>query len=815
MWRNYIRVTLRSLSKNRFFNLINIAGLALGLASAILIMLFIYNELRYDRFNTQAKQIYRLYVDGKMANEEFRGAWNSPIYGPTFYEEIPEVINYCRIDFADHLLMWSRPDEKHLENHVQYADSTLFQVFSLKLLQGDPITVLKEPRSIILSESKANLYFPGENPLGKSVCINSDTALYMVTGVVEDAPKNSHFYYDFIISYCTLDASRSTFWLSNFMYTYLLVDEHATQAGLEKSINNVLIEHIRPLLQQFIGISLEEWTESGGKYGIFTQPLLKIHFDTTVDIPNDMGFRPIRSKQSLVIFGIIAILILIIASINFMNLSTARSLSRSREVSLRKVLGSGKGLLIRQFLTESTILALISLLIAVILVLLVLPAFNRILGLDIDPRDMLKWFMFPALLVLAILVGLLSGSYPAVILASFKPVEALKGNRSSNNGSGFMRNILVVVQFSISIIIVVGTLVIFWQFRYMTNKDLGFDKENLIVMERLDPLGTRIQTFKKELMNSPLILSASNSTAWVGRPNNNNTYMVKGKDRSEGFMFYTFYTDQDFLETYHLEIASGMGRFFSRDFPSDSSACLINEAAVRKYGFEDPLNTIILQPRGEGQFEEARIIGVVKDHHFSSVKDEVGALIIFPKNESWNWPGYLTVRLAPGAGEAGLNYIKTVWESFAGDQPIQYFYLDEILDSFYADEKRTGSLSLIFSFLAIFIASLGLFGLTLYNTQKRTREIGIRKALGASEESILALVSRSAMISVGLAIVIAWPVAFFTMRDWLNNFPYNVGFQPLLFVGAALLAIIIAMLTVTFSTLRSARINPGVALHYE
>jgi len=815
MWRNYILVTLRSLTKNRFFNLINISGLALGLASAILIILFIFNELRFDRFNTQAKQIYRIYVDGKMANEEFKGAWNSPVFGPTFFEEIPEVINFCRFDFRDNQLIWANPEKKYLENHIQYADSTFFQVFTIKMLQGDPDNALKAPNSILLSESKANLYFPGENPLGKSLYINNDTSVYMVTGVVEDAPESSHFYYDFIVSYCTLEASRSTFWLNNFMFTYLLVDEHATKEGLEKSMNDVMLAHIRPLLEQFLGITVEEFTSKGNRYGVYTQPLLDIHLDTAIGLPGDRGFRPIRSKQSLVIFGVIAFLILVIASINFMNLSTARSLSRSREVSLRKVLGSSKGLLIRQFLTESTMLALISLFIAIVLVILILPTFNKLLDLNIHATDMLKWSMIPALILLALLVGLLSGSYPAMVLSSFKPLEALKGNRSGNNGSGLLRNVLVVVQFSISIIIVVGTLVIFWQFRYMTNKDLGFEKENIIVMERLSPLGTRIQTFRKELLNNPAILSASNSSAWIGNPNSNSTYLIKGRDHGEGYLHSSFYTDPDFMETYKLQIADGQGRYFSRDFPTDTAACLLNETAVKKYSIDDPLNTIILQPDDNAEYIEYRVIGVVKDHNFSSVKQEVGAQIFFLKREEWNWPGYLSIRVNPEAGEAAVDHIRNTWESFTADQPLQYFYLDDTLDGFYADEKRTGTLSLIFSFLAIFIASLGLFGLTLYNTQKRTKEIGIRKALGASEEKILALVSRSAMISVGIAIAIAWPVAYYAMRDWLNNFPYNVGFQPLLFVLAALLAVLIAMATVTFSTLRSARINPGEALRYE
>ncbi|MEN8227083.1 MAG: FtsX-like permease family protein [Bacteroidota bacterium] len=817
MWKNFLRVTIRSISKNRAFNIINISGLAIGLASAIFIILYIISETSYDRFHERSADIYRLYLDGKMAGEEFKGAWNSPIFGPTFHEEIPEIERFCRMDFANNRLMWVDPANKFLEDRIMYADSTFFEVFTIGLLEGDPSTCLDEPNTILLSESKVVQYFPEGDPMGKSIAMNDDSTLYRVTGVVEDPPRTSHYIYDFICSYSTYESSRRTSWFNNHMQTYILVRPGADQLALDDQINASLLENIRPQLEQFMGISPEEFTEAGGKYGVFTQPLLKIHLDTEIEVPSDIGFRPIGNRTYLVIFGVIAFFVLIIASINFMNLSTARSLSRAKEVSLRKVVGSGRRQLIRQFLFESVFLSLISLVIALMLVMVLLNPFNNLVGLNLLFGDIFSWYMIPSFIILAILVGLLSGSYPSIVLASFKPIFALKGNASTKNGTTWLRNALVIIQFSISIIIIAGTLVIYWQFRFMTHKELGFDKEQLVVMERIHPLGRQIQTFKEELTNHSSIVAATNSTAYLGAPNNNNAHGIKGRPPEEAVLFFTFWADEDFMETYRFGLATPDSRYFSEDFATDSAACLVNEAAVRKYNLEDPLSQSIIQG-GEGDDrEELKIIGVMKDYHFLTLKHEVGAQIVKLKPKSWDWAGYLTVRLAPGKGniEAGLNHIDEKWQEFTDDQPLQYFFLDEELETYYAEEKRTGAVTMIFSILAIFIASLGLFGLTLYNSQKRMREIGIRKVMGATEANIVSVITKSVVYAVGISILIAMPVAYYMMQDWLRDFPYNVGFQPILFISAALLAIIIAMVTVTITSLKAARTNPAIALHNE
>ena len=461
---------------------------------------------------------------------------------------------------------------------------------------------------------------------------------------------------------------------------------------------------------------------------------------------------------------------------------------------------------------------MISLIIALILVIVLLNPFNNLVGLNPVFGDIFSWYMIPSFILLSILVGLLSGSYPSFVLASFKPIFALKGNPSVKNGTTVLRNVLVIIQFTISIVIIAGTLVIYWQFRYMTNKDLGFDKEQLVVMERIHPLGNQIQTFKEELKGHSSILSASNSTNYLGAPSNKNPFWIKGRPTEEAYMFWTNWTDPDFMETNRFELATPDSRYFSKEFLSDSAACLINEAAVRNLNVEDPLNQIISLPiDNSDEFQELKVIGVMKDHHFATVKEKVEPLIVLLKSETNNWAGRITLRLAPGKEniEAGIKYMDKLWKEFTDDEPIQYFFLDGELESFYAEEKRTGVLTLIFSILAIFIASLGLFGLILYNSQKRIREIGIRKALGASENNIIGMVSKSVVNAVVISIVIAMPVAYYLMRDWLNGFPYNVGFKPLLFISAAILVIIISMITVTVTSLRAARTDPAICLHYE
>lgn len=819
MWKNFVKVAIRNLRRNSIFNIINISGLAIGLASSIFIIMYIINEVSYDRFHAQGKQMYRMYLDAKIAGDELKGAWNSPAFGPTFHADVPELVKFCRLDLGGNDLIWNDPGNRHLENNVLYADSTFFDVFSFKLLEGDPATCLKEPHRILLTNKSAEKYFPGENAMGKQLYINNTDNMFTVSGIVSEAPVSSHLYFDFIASYCTMESSRNPSFFNNNMFTYYVLDERADPIKAEEKINESLIEHIRPMLQQFMGITPEEFAAGGNRYGLKLQPLYDIHLNPDIALPSDNCFRPIGNRAYLYIFGVIAFFILVIASINFMNLSTARSISRAKEVCLRKVVGSSRKELIRQFLSESVIISILSMVMALILVAVLLPQFNRVTGISLDMSDLFRWYMFPVFVLLTIFIGLLSGFYPSTVLSSFRPIQALKGKAIPSNGTGRLRSILVVLQFTISVVIVVGTLVIFWQFRYMLNKDIGFTSENMIIMDRVFPLEhDKLETFKNELLKHNSIEAVSNSTAFLGAPNNNNGYKIKEKDDTETFLFNTFWTDYDFLSTYQLALANPESRGLSREYGGDSLACLINETAVRNFMIEDPLNTNILWPRGEeGDFINLRVVGVMKDVHYSSMKNKIAPMIVFLKRNDWGWVGYLNIRTKPGKENTklALEHMEKTWEDFTDDEPFQYIFLDEFYSNFYAEEKRTGIITLIFSILSVFIASLGLLGMTLYNTQRKTREIGIRKVMGATERNILAMVSRGVLVSLGISVIIAWPVAWYMTRDWLNGFPYNIGFQPILFLFAALLALVVAMITVTLTALRSARTNPAIALHYE
>jgi putative ABC transport system permease protein len=818
MWKNFLVVTLRSIRRNKLFNMINMAGLAIGLASAIFILLYVISESSYDKFHERGQDIYRICIDGKMAEEEFRGAYTSPVTAPVFTSEIPEVEKFCRFHFHSNLLMWADPTNKYLENTVLFADSSFFELFSLKLLEGDPATCLTEPNTILLSESKVDQYFPEGDPLGKSLALNEESNLYRVSGVVQDAPRRSHFYYDFICSYSTEEQSRNPSWFNNHMQAFLLAQPGTSQTVLDEKIKEVGMVHIGSQIREIMGLEPDEFFESGNRYGYFAQALTDIHLDADVSVLGTEGYRPSGNRTYLFIFGAIAIFILIIASINFMNLSTARSLGRAKEVSLRKVVGSDRKHLIRQFLFESVFLSLAALVIALVLVLYLMKPFNRLMDMSLAYQDVFRWYMIPALVLLAVLVGLLSGSYPSFVLASFKPIFALKGNSSTKNGTGFLRNLLVIIQFTISIVIIAGTLVIYWQFRFMSNKDLGFDKEQLVVVDRIHPLGEQIATFKEELKSHSSILNVSNSTSYMGAPNNSNPYWLEGRSDEDAYMFWVNWADEDFLETYRIGLAGSESRYFSNEFGSDSSACLINETAVRKYGIENPINMQIRNKYGmDKEWTYLKVIGVVKDHHFASLKEEVAPQIFHLKPGTQPFHGYLTMRLAPGKQniEAGLKHLDETWKKFTGDEPLQYHFLDESLEEQYAEEKRTGTLTMVFSILAIFIASLGLFGLTLYNSQKRVREIGIRKVLGATEAGIVTLVSKHVVNAVVISIAIALPAAYFITRNWLQDFPYNVGFQPLLFVFAALLVVVIALVTVAVTSINAARTDPAICLHYE
>ena len=816
MWKNFFTVAVRNIGKNKVFTLINISGLAIGLASSILIILFIVKELSYDRFHEHSGRIYRLYIDGKIGEQTFRGAWTSPVMAPAFAGEIPEIEEFVRFDVFNQQLIWN-DDRRFIEDHFMFADSTIFDIFSIRFIRGDPSTALTAPRSVVITGDKARQYFGDADPLGMPLSVNRDSNLYMVTGVIEPLPDNSHFFADFIASMVTLEDSQRETWFQNSIFSYVLLSPGADPREVEAKMAGVMLSHIREELETVLGVGPEEWVGGGNRYGVFLQPLKSIHLQQDIEVGLEICFRPVNDRIYIYIFSLVAFLILLIAYINFMNLSTARSAMRTREIGLRKVMGSDRSLLVRQFLTESVILSMIALAVALIIVEISLPWFNRVmdLQLEMDPGE--YRYLLPMVFILTLLLGLFSGIYPALFLARYRPVEGIRGEYASGRRASSFRNILVIAQFTISVAIIVATLVVSFQLRFLLQKELGYDKEQLIVMKRIYPLENRIQTFCREVEKIPGVVSASNSTTYLGFNNSTETYQIKGREASKNYLFGTNYVDHAFMKTYNFMLASDWGRFFDPGIPSDSSAILVNRAAVREYMIENPLETVFLEPTLEGDTNQLRIIGVVEDFHHSSLREPVGPYMLRFKSGGTAWPGYITVRLGvagPGV-QSTLNRIERKWMEMSGEAPFQYFFLDTELENYYKEERRTGRLSLMFAVLATFVACLGLFGLTIYNTQRRTREIGIRKAMGAGVRDVILVVAREIVMLMGISVLLAWIIAYFFMQNWLQNFPYHIGFRPWIYLSAALTAIMIALVTVAYLAYRAARASPASILHYE
>jgi len=810
MLKNFFRITIRNIIRQKVYSIINIAGLAIGIACSIIITAFILHELSYDKFHDKADRIYRLVLNGKIADEEMVSAWTPVPLAAALLEDYPEVIDATRLEEWDNMLI-RYGDQTFLEDKFMWADSSFFKIFSFKLIEGDPAKVLNEPKTIVVSENMAKKYFGSEDPVGKTLKVFSDTTHYLVTGIFENVPVNSHIDFDFVASFISLDKVKSTEWTSNNLCTYILLSEGSDWKALESKMPEMIHKYVGPEIQQYIGVSIEEWEAAGNRYGFDLQPLSQIHLDSDIDAP----FKPTNDKTYIYIFSIIAIFILIIACINFMNLATARSAGRAREVGMRKVAGSGKGLLIRQFLLESFVLTFIALLLGILIVEVLLPYFNNLVDLELNIDYLGKWYIIPGLILLGIIVGMLAGSYPAFFLASFKPVAVLTGKLETGTRSSWLRSILVILQFGISVFIIVGTIVVFQQLSYMLNKDLGFNKDQIMVVQRFGEIGrNHIEAFKQEIAKIPGVVASTSSTSVPGYPNNYNAHGIEGRPLDQIYLMQVNWCDFDFLETYGIKLNSG--RFLSAEIPSDSLCAIINIQAVKDFNIEDPLNTRIIRPGPtpeENKFMQ--VAGVVENFHFESLHTTIKPYIFVIRPADWGWIPYLSIRFEPANINKIINEVEDIWKEYSKDQPFEYFFMDEDFASRYAQEKRTRIIFIIFSILVVFIASLGLFGLVAFTAEQRTREIGIRKVMGASVPRIIWLISKETFILLGIATLIAWPAGWFFCRNWLNGFAFRIDLTIIPFVLSFLIALIIAIVTVSTQAIGASTKNPADALRYE
>jgi len=806
MLKNFITVAMRNMLRYKGYSAINIAGLAIGLACSIYIGAYVVNELTFDGFHSKAKQIYRICLDGKINEQSILSPVSNAPIAPTMKVEIPGVENFCRIEGTVDMMM--RYENKIFnEGGLIFTDSTFFQFFDFKLLSGDAKTVLREPHTIVLSQEMANKYFGSEDPMGKMIKSENDTILYRVTGICENVPDNSHIKFDMVASICGNESIKNDIWLGNSFAAYVMLQPNVKQADIEKKMHDLLLKYGEPQLKQILNISWNDFVKAGNHYEYFLEPLLDVHlYSKTLS----------GSEAKMVyIFIIIAVFILLIACINFMNLSTARAANRAKEVGIRKVLGSQRRFLMLQFLSEAFFISLLSLILAVMLLELLMPSLNSFLDIKLNINYFQNWFIIPSLLALVVIVGVLAGSYPAFVLANFQPVAVLKGKMKAGSKSSVLRKILVVFQFTISTIILLGTLVIYQQINYFLNKNLGFNKEQMLIIQRASTLGKQTQAFQDEIRKDPNIVNTSNSNTLPGYLNSNQGYQFEGVDPSKTFIFWRMEADPQYLKTMGIDLVEG--RFFEEGSKADSNVVILNESATRELGFKTPKEAmgkriIDLRPHSDhNQF--LPIVGIVKDWHFQSLHSQIAPMIFHLKHPENS--GVVNVRLRPENNKQTISMIEKTWKKFTNDQPFEYFFIDKKLEELYKSETQVGKISTFFAFLAIFIACLGLFGLISFTSLLRTKEIGIRKTLGASTQTIIYLLSKETIILVIVSSLIAYPVAYYYMDKWLQNFVYRMNINWLVFVLTTFLVILIALLTVSFQAIKAARRNSIEALRYE
>lgn len=806
MVKNYLLIAFRNAWRNKGYTLINLLGLAIGICSSIIILLFVLDELSYDRHNEHFRDMYRICIRGKIQGNELEAALSNAPMGATLKSDFAEVEEFTRLFTFDGDPIVRYEDNVLIEENFYYADSTFFNVFTAPAIYGDPDLMLNRPNTVVLTEEIAHKYFGNEDPVGKVLKVGQGEENFEVTGVVRGLPENSHFRFNMLGSMTSIGIADITQWLGNNNYTYIRLKEGFDPGELEAKFPALLEQHMGPQLEEILGLTMEEFFATGNTYGYFLEPLKDIH------LKSDLQFEinPGGSQASVVIFSVIAIFLIIIASINFMNLATASAAKRATEVGIRKVAGAEKQRLIWQFLSESFLVTLLALILAVVLVELFLPAFNNLAGKKLDLIAIGPWRLISGLIVIGVFVGFAAGSYPAFFLSSFKPTDVLKSGAMRGIRGALLRRVLVTFQFIITIVLFISTMVVNRQMKYMQDKDLGFDKENLVVIDRAYVLDNQIGAFRQELLKNPSVLQATYSGAVPGGLIGDNAYLPEGAGTDETHAINNIMADWHFMETYGLELVEG--RWFQEDIPTDSFAIILNEAAVRALSFEDPLKQRLITSFGDDSNDPFPIIGVVKDFNFQSLHQEIRPLVI-----QFNRDNYyqLTVRISGNQTGNTLAYIEKTWTSFMEQQPVHMTFLEEDLSALYNNDEKTATVFSIFSVLAIFIAALGLLGLASFSAAQRTKEVGIRKAMGASISSVLVTLSKEFIWLILLATLASWPVGYFFMTDWLQDYPIRIDLEARVFILSTLMAFLIAAVTVLLRVYQAASTNPVQCLRYE
>jgi len=793
MLRNYFTVALRNLMKYKGYSFINIAGLAIGLVCCFLIVLFVRHELSYDRFHENAPRIYRL-LHASPQDPSQRSAISASGYAPHLLNEFPEIEHVVRFFTNAGPANLKFGSEARTVNGFVFADSSVFNVFSFRLRRGNPTTALQAPNSIVMTSEAAKAWFGDEDPIGK-VIINLRGILKInlqVTGVLEDVPSNSHLQFDYLTSFATINAFMGEHALEEYTnfnyYTYLLLRDGSTP------------EQLSPRFPDFLRKYRGEETANSTLLAL--QPLTDIHLNTSISW--DVGTN--SDKRYLYIFSAVAFFILLIAGINFVNISTARATLRAKEVGVRKVVGAERRQLIVQLFSESILSSVIAMILALSILQLSAPLFSTLVGREIAVELFDNFSLLPLLIGIGLFIGMIAGFYPAVVLSAFEPITVLKGLVTRGVKGARLRKSLIVAQFSISMFLLITVVTVYNQLQYMKTHELGFDKEQIVFVNLSGEVKGRYRTFRDKLLAHSQIQKIALGTL-PGRVGTNRGYKWPGKEKEEDRGFYTMFVDAQTIEALGIEIVQG--RNFSEEISTDTTnAYILNEAAVRELGWENPVG----QPFHMWDEEMGQVIGVVKDFHFKSLHQKIEPLVLDVKPQ-WSWTA--AIRLAPGNPREALDFIGKQWQAIEPELPFSYNFLDEDFERLYRSEERLGKLFSSFTFLAIFVACLGLFGLAAFTTEQRTKEIGIRKVLGASVRDILLLLSRDFSMLVAVAFVVATPFAIIGANAWLQNFAYRMTPSVTAFLACGLSVLIIALITVSSQALRAALANPTKALKYE
>ena len=804
MLKNIFKVAMRNLKRNPGYSAINVLGLAIGLTSCILIALYVSFELNYDRHTPHADRIVRLGVQGRNSDKAFELAISPNALAPALPEAFPEVELAARVFLAGNPVL--RVDNLCIsEERFFRVDPQFFSLFSIPFIEGKKTGALTEPGQIVLTQTAAKRYFGQQSPIGKSIEMDGD-GRYQVVGMIPDVPANSHLHYDVLASVKPRIEMR---WLGNSVLTYARLNSPGAISALREKLPALAERYVGPRLREVLGLSAEEIKAQGRKYGFCVRPMLDIHLRSfAVHEP-----EPIGDINHVRLFGLIGIAVLLIAMINFMNLSTARSVKRAREVGIRKTLGSGRGLLIRQFFGETLFMAGLAMAVAVVAVSALLPAFNQLTGRPLSFDLIGDPWTLPVLIALVVVVGLMSGIYPALFLSAFQPCKVLKGAKNMQSRKSTLRKGLVAFQFFISTSLLVATAVVYMQLQFFQSQKLGFNQQRLVVIRKTGGLGSQMGGFLDALKGETFIHGTTQSTSIPGRSMGDNTYFSEENPSGGSVLIPHFYSDPDFLSTYEMALSDG--RMFSPEMEEREDVILLNQAAVKRLGMKNPVGKRIFsrtRRNAQGRITYT-VIGVVADYHQQSLHEPISPRMIRPLPRNYA-ARYITLRLSPGDPAPQLTKVRALWTSFT-DLPCDLVFFDEEFGRLYTAERQTGRILILFAGLAILVASMGLFGLSSFTVEQRTKEIGVRKVLGASMGQMAVLLTQDIFRLIALGTLVAWPLTWWTMRGWLQNFAYRTAMPYGLFPAATLAVASVAFCTVGYHILRAYRVNPVKTLKHD